>query len=180
MIRTWGIQTLSGAAQGLFQDALAAPVSGIKSSSGLYTVTVATNSKYRQGDRIILGYGTGTTSTLLINGFGSSNLIYCASEGDAPVPRFASSAAIALSISCMGISVQGIDGNAGDIWLGGDMTVTNTGGGFSFRKLVKVSAGSQPSVYDLLAHNSQNGLRSTDMTIAGTASDKFMASMIVN
>ena len=87
MIRSWGLQTITGAAQPLFGDKLTAAFKNLKQPNGFYFVPVAKASQYQIGDRIVLGFGgSSPTNCLMVNAVNTStNVLSCISEGDAPV-----------------------------------------------------------------------------------------------
>lgn len=180
MVRTWGFQTVSGNAQPLFGDVLSAAFSGqAASKSGLYAVSVAavlfgTSPKYMQGDRIVLGFGGSTpTNILLVQTVDTvHNILYCKSEGDAPVAAWAINTQIALSISCAQIAINSKLSNAGNIEIGNDSTVTNTGGGSAF---AEATPGGSYS-YGIAQFNA---LLTTELWFAGTANDAAGVAAII-
>jgi hypothetical protein len=168
MIRSWGLQTLTGNAQPLFGDLLTAAFSNLKSEPhGFYLVTVAKASQYQVGDRIILGFGGATaTNCLMVDKVNTvSNVLSCISEGDAPVSNWVNGTQIVLSLACAVLGVQAPTTNAGNIWFGSDSTVTNVGGGSAFGEIFP--SGSFP-----FGIPQWNTIRTTEAWIAGTLNDK--------
>jgi hypothetical protein len=181
MIRTWGFQTLTGSAQPWFGDKITAAFSNVKPDNGLYTVAVANAALYIIGDRIILGAGSANANVLLVEGVNATtNILSCASEGNAAVTTQVINTKIALSIACYGILLTGKSGNAGSVWVGADSTVTNSGGGSAFYEIGKVSAGTPQSPFSYWKYDGQNPLRTTEGWVAGTLSDTFAAAAFVN
>jgi hypothetical protein len=174
MIRSWGLQTLTGSAQPLFGDVLTAAFSNLKATNGFYFVKVAKAAQYQLGDRIILGFGGGSpTNCLMVGGVNTStNVLSCISEGDAPVSNWPNGTQIALSVACSVFRINNIVGNAGNIWEGSDSTVTNVGGGSAFQQI-------SPGGSDNFGQPQWNTLRTDEMWIAGTASDKIGVAAII-
>lgn len=174
MIRSWGLQTLTGAAQPLFGDVLTAAFSNLKATNGFYFVSVAKASQYQIGDRIILGYGGSTpTNCLMVGGVNTStNVLSCISEGDAPVSKWASGTQIVLDVACAVLAVQAPSPNAGNIWFGADGTVTNIGGGSAFAYI-------SPSGSYNFGIPQWNTLRTSEAWIAGTLNDKAGVAAII-
>jgi hypothetical protein len=167
MIRSWGLQALTGNAQPLFGDVLTAAFSNLKAEYGFYKVSVAKASQYQVGDRIILGFGGGTPTNCLMVGQVNTvtNVLSCISEGNAPVAAWANNTQIVLSLACAVLGVQCPVTNAGGIWFGSDGTVTNVGGGSAFAEIVQGGAFT-------FGIPQWNTIRTDEAWIAGTAADK--------
>ena len=175
MIRSWGLQTLTGNAQPMFGDVLTAAFSNIKGEPhGFYLVSVAKAANYQIGDRIILGFGGATPTNCLMVGKvnTSTNILSCISEGDAPVANWANGTQIVLSVACAAIRLNAPATNAGNIWEGSDNTVTNVGGGSAFQEIF-------PSGSDTFGIPQWNTIRTSDLWIAGTLSDKAGIAAII-
>ena len=174
MIRSWGLQTLTGSAQPLFGDKLTADFSNLKATNGFYFVSVAKASQYQIGDRIILGYGgSNPTNCLLVGGVNTTtNILSCTSEGDAPVSNWANGTQIVLDIACAVLAIQGPTTNSGNIWFGSDSTVTNVGGGSAFAYI-------SPSGSYTFGIPQWNTLRTSEAWIAGTLNDKAGVAAII-
>lgn len=181
MIRTWGFQTLNGNAQPLFGDKITAAFNALKAHNGLYVLTVANAALYVIGDRIILGVASGsTTNCLLVEELDTTNnLVYCASEGDAPVSAWANNTQLMLDIACYGLVIQPAVANANPVYLGTDSTVTKTGGGTAFYELVNVSS-AQPNSFSFWKYDGQNPIRSSEIWLAGTSTQAFAAAAFIN
>ena len=155
MWRSWGLQTLTGSAQPMFADALTAdmavPPDGVDP-----ILTVADTTKYQDGDRITLDPGAADADTVLVVTILSSTTMQVSSQG-APLNAHASNTVIALDLVCGILLVN----PTGDIWIGSDNTVTNTGGGSAF---IPLSGGSSYN----LGQGQWNVLRTTDQWMAGT------------
>jgi hypothetical protein len=174
MIRSWGLQTLTGNAQPTFGDILTAAFSNLKADNGFYSVKVAKASQYQIGDRIILGFGGASPTNCLMVGAvnTSTNILSCISEGNAPVSNWPNGTQIVLSLACAGLTVFVPLSNAGGIWLGSDSTVTNVGGGTAFYELVQ--SGAYPEGIP-----QWNTIRTSDIWMAGTAADKAGVAAII-
>lgn len=173
MIRSWGQVTLTGNAQPLFGDVLTAAFSNLAPVNGFYTVKVASTTRYQVGDRIILGFGGASpTNVLLVGQIPNSTTLYCTSEGNAPVSNWVINTQIVLDIACATYIAQSRVANAGVIWLGSDNTVTNVGGGSAFWQVTQ--SGLAP-----FGVPQWNCLRTSELWIAGTASDACGAAAIV-
>jgi hypothetical protein len=188
VIRSWGFQTITGAAQPLFGDKTTAAFKNngqvygrITNTSGEYTVSVAKASLYQLGDRIILGAGSPGANVLLVGGINTvTNILTCTSEGDAPVANWPSGTAIALSVHCYGILVSGLSGNLDSVWVGSDQTVTNAGGGSAFFEVAKVAAGAPQTPFTFWKYDGADPLNTNEVWVAGTAADKFAAAAFIN
>lgn len=174
MIRSWGMQTLTGSAQPLFGDVLTAAFSNLKATNGFYFVKVAKAANYQIGDRIILGFGgSSPTNCLMVGGVNTStNVLSCISEGDAPVKAWANSTQIVLDVACATLEIQAGAANAGNIWFGSDSTVTNVGGGSAFAEIF-------PSGAYEFGKAGWNTIRTSEAWIAGTTSDKAGVAAII-
>jgi hypothetical protein len=166
MLRTFGVQTLTGAAQPWFGDVLTAAFSptGIN-KSGFYLVTVANTAKYQIGDRIVLGAGQVGANILLVEKIVSGTVLGCASEGDATVAAWPNGTIIAMDIACAQVIFQAPTSNADPVYLGTDNTVTNAGAGTSF-------GWCYPGGQYNFGVAQWNTLRTSEGWMAGTASDK--------
>lgn len=175
MIRPWGVQSLTGVAQPWFGDVLTAAFAPV-GDGGPQKVTVASTTFYQVGDRIILGIGQANPTVLMVDRKFSATVLYCHSEGGAPIKAWASTTIIALAINVALISFQGVDGNTSAIWLGQDNTVT-VAGGSAFRQIQKVAAASIPDWYDYrTATGGQNSINTDIGWMIGTAADKIVIS----
>jgi hypothetical protein len=182
MIRTWGFQTIGATAQPWFGDKLTAAFSNLKADNGFYFVAVAKASQYQIGDRIILGYGgANPTNCLLVEGVNTTtNILSCASEGNAPVSNWPNGTQIALDIACYGIVIQALATNTGIVYLGADSTVTAAGGS-AFYELVNVGATTQPGVFSFWKYDGQNPLRTTEgWAIASAPAQSYAVSAYIN
>ena len=171
MIRSWGLVTLTGSAQPCFSDVTTAAV-GLAAGDGSIPVTVASTTRYRAGDRIILNPGQSDADTVIVQYINSATVLTCYSEDGVTTNTHISGTIIALSIACSEILLTSQVGNAGTAWIGSDSTVTNAGAGSAFTYM---SAG---GFYNL-GSPTWNMLRSTEAWMAGTASDKVGVAAIV-
>jgi hypothetical protein len=172
MIRSWRFITMTGNAQPLFGDLLTAAFSGTQ-TKGLYQATVADTTKYAIGDRVIFGFGgASATNILLVDQLISATVLGLQSEGGAPVKAWPNTTQLCLSLACAQVTAQGLNTNAANGYVGSDSTVTNVPGGSAFGFIG--IAGSW--AYGL---GQWNIIRTSDLWIAGTASDKFGVSAVV-
>lgn len=173
MIRSWGVQTLTGAAQPWFGDVLTAAFSPV-GDGGPQKVTVASTTLYAVGDRVIIGIGQANPNILLVDRIFSATVLYCHSEGGAPIKAWANSTIIALDIACADVILQQFTSDANPVWIGSDSTVTNAGAGSAFAQILP---GAIP--YHLNQAPQWNVMRTTDGWMAGTIGDKTGVAALV-
>ena len=180
MIRSWGLVTLGAAAVPWFGDSLAAAFVPAGGSNNTSTVQLASTTRYRQGDRIILGIGQAGANIVLVDNIPDATHLKVRSEGGAALSAWANATLISLAIRCFKVRIQALDGNTGTIWLGTDNTVTNAGGGTAFYQLQKVAAAATPNYYEYGFQNAADALGTQDGWLVGTAADKYAISAEVN
>jgi hypothetical protein len=171
MIRSWGLVTLTGSAQPCFGDVTTAAV-GLPLGNGTIPVTVASTTRYRVGDRIVLDPGQADADTLLVEVIPSATVLTCVSEGNAKTHTHVTGTIIELSIACAAILYTAVTGNAGNTWLGSDSTVTNTGGGSAFTYL-------SPGASYNLGFPQWNSIRSSEAWMAGPSGGSVGVAAIV-
>jgi hypothetical protein len=178
MIRSWGLVTLGSAAVPVFGDATTAAV-GLPSGAGIIAVTVASTTRYRVGDRIVIDPEiSASQDTLLIDTIPSATVLNCRSEGGATTHTHTTGAIIMLSIACAeAILTPAAAANV--IWIGSDNTVTNTGGGSAFYPLEPVTLPAQPPSFRMTNSVSFNTVRTSDVWVAGTSTQTYGAAAIV-
>ena len=162
MYRSWGLQTLTGAAQPLFNDKLTAAFA-IPPSHIDPILTVANTAKYQQGERITLDPGQADADIVLVTNILTGTTLQVSSQG-AVLHAHAINTVICLNIPCGGLIIFEPATDAGAIWVGSDNTVTNVGGGSAFYQIT------QGGNYPIGAYQ-WNAERTTDLWIAGTAAD---------
>jgi len=172
MLRSFGLQVLTGSAQPAFGDKITAAFVPPPDISKAFKLTVANSALYVNGDRIILGWGQAGANALLVIGQPDSTHILCMSEGGAKLKSWVVNSIISLDIACANVVFNLIVGNAGATWLGADSTVTNVGGGTAFW------SGNGGSFYNL-AGGPYNVLRTSEASMAGTLNDKVGVVAIV-
>lgn len=165
-IRTFGVQTLTGTAQPWFGDALTAAViaqpQNVSNYQAKTIISVASTTKYRVGDYLIVDPGTANREGCGIAGIPSATTLMVSGLTKA----HASAALVALNIKCFNVVIQNIGGTA--LYLGSDQTVTNVPGGSAFSY---ISIGG----YWNYGYFNYNGLRSADGWIVGTAASTYLA-----
>lgn len=166
MIRSWGKVTLNGSAQPWFPDVTTAAI-GLPDGAGIIKVTVASTTKYRNGDRILVSPGAADVDTLMVDTIASSTVLNCKSEGNAPTHTHVTSTVIRLAIACADVMFQVLPGNAQAVWLGSDNTVTNVGGGSAFLQMQDVAPNAVPTDWRLSNNPQWNAHRTTDGWMAG-------------
>lgn len=171
MIRSWGIVTLTGAAQPIVGDKITAAFV-VPAAGQLAKVQVASTTRYQVGDRIILGAGQTGANILKVVQIISGTILGCESEGDAVLSAWVVNTIIQLSIACSIIKFQAITGNAGGVWIGSDNTVTNVGGGSAFEEIL--GGGN-----DSIGQPPANSIRSSEGWMAGTLNDKVGVAVVV-
>ena len=178
MIRSWGVVTLTGAAQPWFGDVLTAAV-GLPQGNGVIPVTVASTTRYKVGDRIYLDPGQSNQDLLLVSKIASATVLNCISEGGMVTNTHAIGALVQLSLAVLDVQIQAVDGNAGTVWLGTDKTVTVKGGS-AFRQLQKVAAAGIPIEWrEINGPGNNNICRTEDGWMIGTASDYVCMAAVV-
>jgi hypothetical protein len=87
---------------------------------------------------------------------------------------------VQLSMQCTTIIIQGKDGGAGSLWVGGSSGVTNAGVK-SVYQIAKVAAGSQPSEFN--PAQAYTGVHSWNIAdfwiVASTGGDQYLPSVLV-
>jgi len=173
LIRSFGLQAVSGAAQPCLGDVTTAAFV-VPAKGQLATVTVANSAIYQVGDRIILGAGQVGPNILKVVKIPAGGVtLLCESEGDAALKAWVSGTILALSIACFRIGFR-TPGNAGLVWLGTDSSVTNAGAGTAFEALGNADR------YDYVFHNGQNPLNTAEIWMAGTPPDTVLVSAHIN
>lgn len=172
MVRSWGLVTLTGAAQPWFGDVTTAAM-GLPSAAGIIQVTVAATKRYRVGDRIYVNPGQSDQDMLLVDTIPSATVLSCRSEGEAKTHTHVTSTILQLSIPCMDVILQ--SNAAAAVWLGSDSTVTAAGGSAFYR------LDPTPSTPFRLAGSigGANDVRSSDGWMIGTSSQTVAVSAIV-
>lgn len=179
MIRTFGVQTLTGAAQPWMGDVTTAAFA--PTNSGQYEqVTVASTKFYQVGDRIVLGAGSTSPlpNILRVNKIASATVLDCISESAAQLSAFATNAIIALSIAAWAVDFQNI--GVDPVWLGTDNTVTAVPGGSVFRQLLPTSTNYFNSLYRYVKHTGQNPVNTAEGWMIGTAAQTMLVAALVN
>ena len=171
MIRSWRFITMTGAAQPLFGDVLTAAFSN-RAVNGLYQATVADTTKYQVGDRVLFGFGQTNPNLLMVDQIVSATVLGLASEGGAAVASWINGSQLCLSIACAQVIAQSKAANAASAYVGSDSTVTNVPGGSAFGEVVVGN-------YWNYGGAPYNVVRTSELWIAGTASDKFGISALV-
>jgi len=178
MIRSWGIVTLTGAAQPWFGDVTTAAVA-LPQGNGIIPVTVAATKRYRVGDRLILDPEQTNQDVVMVSSIPSSTVLNCVSEGQAVTHTHISGAIVQLSIAVEDVILQAVDGNTAAVWLGSDNTVT-VAGGSAFHQLQKVASGAVPQEWREAGEASDaNIVRTSDGWMIGTLNDKVGVASIV-
>lgn len=178
MTRYWGVVTLGAAAVPVFGDALAAAFN--PPSNGPGAIQLASTARYQGGDRIILAPKTGTAQITLVQSIVDATHLQVVAEGGLPLKSQASGTIIVLANACYEVTVQGVDGGLGALWLGIDSTVTNAGAGTAIYQLAKVAAASQPNSKVFSAWQGSNPKNTDSLWIVGTSTDKYVASFETN
>lgn len=178
MTRYWGVVTLGSAAVPVFGDALAAAFN--PPSSGPGTIQLASTSRYQDGDRIILAPKTATAQTVLVQQVVDSTHLLVRAEQGLPLKAQLTATVIVMAMATYEVTVQGIDGATGPLWLGTDSTVTNVGGGTAIYQLAKVASAAQPNSKTFSAWQGSNPKNTDFLWIVGTSTDKYVASFETN
>lgn len=178
MVRSWGKVTLTGSAQPLFGDVTTAAVP-LPDGYGKIPVTVASTTRYKVGDRIIIDPSGTHKDLLMIQEIASATVLNCYSEGGAPTYVHNNSTIIALDIAAADLLIQVEPGNTQAAWLGSDSTVTNVGGGSGFAQMQDTVPNAIPTDFRLTNVALYNVCRTTDLWIAGTALDIYYAAAVV-
>lgn len=170
MLRSFGIQTLTGNAQPLFADKLtAAMVVPLVSIDPI--IKVANTALYQVGDRITIEPSTAIADMVLVEKILSNTQMQVSSQG-APLHAHASNALTELDMPCAEILINPVTGNSGTTWVGTDNTVTSTGGGSAF---VPLPGGTSLN----LGFPQWNAIRTSEAWIAGTAGDTVGVAAVI-
>lgn len=166
MIRSWGLVTSTATAMPWFGDVTTAAVA-LPGSSGIIPVTVASTTRYRAGDRIVLDPEQTNQDTLLIDTIPSATVLNCRLEGDGKSHTHTNGAIIQLSIACMDVIFDNV--GTGEIVLGSDNTVTAVPGGSAFKVLQPVTSPAQSNSFRLAGSiGSSNTCRTSDGWMIGS------------
>jgi hypothetical protein len=180
MIRSWGVVTLGATSAPWFGDVTTAafvPPTG----NNLGSLAVASTTRYRVGDRIILGADQAKPQIVMVDGITDATHLAVKAEGGATLSAWISGTIICLSIRCFKVVIQAVDGNTGAVWIGSDKTVTNVGGGSGFFKLQIAAAAAQLSPpFDYADANGANALGTAEGWYAGTNGDKVAVAAYIN
>lgn len=172
MIRTFGKQTLNGAAQPWFGDVLTAAFTPPTfDNPGL--VTVANTARYLVGDRIILGAGQAGQNIVIVDRIFSGTVLWVHSEGDAPLKAWVNGSIIALDIACSFVNIQAAGTNTADLWAGSDNTVTSSGGGNAIADIPSFGS------FYYTIHGQNNNVRTSDGWMAGANTNVAIVYAIV-
>lgn len=172
MMRSWGLVTMTGAAQPCFGDVLTAAVTTPGPHTDI-TVAVASTTRYRGGDRIVLEPGTISEDTVLVETIPSSTVLLCRPEFGAALHAHANGAQILLSIACAEITVQARSTNANSIWMGTDGTITNVPAG---SVIGEVYPSPLALIFQKRLSIGTNPIRTSDLWMAGTSPDVAIVS----
>ena len=170
MIRSFGLQTLTGSAQPLFADKLTAAMV-VPPVNIDPIMTVADTTKYQGGDRITIEPFTSLVDTVLVETILSATTMQVSSQG-APLHAHAANALIELDMPCAEILINPVTGNSGTTWIGTDNTVTSSGGGSAF---VALPGGTSLN----LGFPQWNAIRTSEAWMAGTLNDKVGVAAVI-
>jgi len=166
-IRSFGVQTLGAAAQPWFSDALTAAVIAQPQNNQNYQnqtiISVASTTKYRIGDYLIVDPGTASREGCAITQIPSATTLSVSGLQKA----HASAALIALNIMCFNVVIQNIGGAS--VYLGTDQTVTTVPGGNVFSQLFV------QGVWNYGGITPTNAVRSGAGWIIGTSGNTYLA-----
>lgn len=175
MIRSWGVVTLGSVAVPWFGDATTAAVA-LPPVTGEISVTVASTTRYKAGDRIVLDPELTNQDILLVDSVSSSTVLKCRIEGGATPHTHLNGALIMLSIACMDVIIQNLS-TADDVYLGTDNTVVANGGSM-FYDLGFAATGAKP-VFRIGSSTDFNTNRSSDGWMIGTSGQTVAVSAVV-
>jgi hypothetical protein len=177
MIVTFGVQTLTGAAQPVMGDVLTAalpiPPDGVDP-----IVTVASTKFYQVGFRFTVDPETASQDSYKVAAILSSTTMQCSLEGTVGHAH-SNGAIIQLSISCADVCVQALNGGAGPVVIGTDNTVTVTPGGSVVKVLDKSTTPAEENEWRMTANGQYNTVNTADAWMIGTANDKVLVYALV-
>lgn len=166
MIRSWGLVTFGTPAIPWFGDALTAAVT-LPGPGIDITVTVASTTRYAQGDRIVLDPLQTNQDILLVDSIKSATVLLCRLEGGGTPHTHANGALLLLSIACADVLIQNLS-TADPVVLGTDNTVTLTPGGSAYYVIAFRVTTAQPSQYNMSPSATHNINRTSDGWMIGT------------
>lgn len=176
MVRTFGLQTLTGIAQPVIGDvttaAVAVPFEGQDA-----LITVANSAIYQVGDRIVLDPLTVNSTEYIVERIPSGTTLLARSHGNAFA--HASGAIIQLAPVCLDLVVLPNAGGAGPIFIGADNTITNAPAGNVIYRLEKIVAGTNGQPWHYGGGVGANILRASEVWTVGTAADTYFAYAVV-
>lgn len=164
MVRTFKLQTLTGAAQPLFGDVLTAAMVVPAGFNNPIILKVADTTIWAVGDRIVLDPGATDADVVMVDQVVNGTTLWCQSEGDRKLNPHANGTIIALSMAVSDVWVQAVAGGANPIWIAADSTVTSAGAG----KVIYQVTDSRPPFHSTPGAN-YNIVRTTDFWMAALA-----------
>lgn len=174
-LRSFGVQTLTGVAQPVMSDVTTAAVLVPPSGVDAY-ITVASNTFYQVGDRIVLEPRTTNQDSYRViakvtgTGSSSTTVMQCSLEGGSGHAH-ASGVVIQIAIPAIDVVVTPVDGGAGPVFIGADNTVTVSNGGTVCTRLDKTAAGTQANAWHMAGGTDHNIVDTAEAWMIGTLAD---------
>jgi hypothetical protein len=169
---TFGLQTLTGAAQPVLGDVLTAalPVPQEKVDP---IITVASTTFYQVGFRITVDPYQSNQDSYKVVKILSGTKLQCSLEGSAGHAH-ANGAIIALSIAAADVRVGFPNGGAGPVVIGADNTVSVTPGGSAVAVLDVSTSPAELNEWRMTDSGQYNTVNTADAWMIGTAGDKVL------
>lgn len=171
-LRSFGPQTLTGSPQPLIGDVTTAAVLAGDSSACVY-ITVASNTLYQAGDRIVLEPRTANEDSYLVQskrtstGAASTTVLECTTEG-AVTRAHASGVILQVAIAAIDVVVTPVPGIANDVVIGQDNTITLTTGPICIR-LQQTAAGTEGNSWHMAGGTDHNIVNTAEGWMIGAA-----------
>jgi hypothetical protein len=174
---TFGVQTLTGAAQPVLGDVLTAALP-IPPPDVDPIVTVASTAFYQVGFRFTVDPDTVSQDSYKVAKILSSTTMQCSLEGTTGHAH-ANGAIIALAIAAADVCVQALNGGAGAVVIGTDNTVAVTPGGSAIFVLDKTTSPTENNTWRMTNNGQYNTVNTADAWMIGTAADKVIVYALV-
>jgi hypothetical protein len=172
MLRTLGVQTLTGVAQPVLGDVLTAAIATTDPSLN-QTITVANTAFYTIGDRIVVDPLLINQDVYKIIKIVNATTMLGVLEG-ATGHTHAVNALIQLAIACGNVVVQAVSGNSGPVVIGTDNTVTVALTGTAIFVVEPSTAPAQPNNWQLNSNGGYNVCNTQEAWMIGAAGVKVL------
>jgi hypothetical protein len=177
MFRTFGPRTLTGTAQPIIGDVLAAALVE-PTSPQLVPITVANSAIYQQGDRIVIDPLTVNSDEYKVEQILNSTTLLCSYPVNGGHAH-SNGAIIQLGNACIDLVVLPLAGGAGPLYIGTDNNITNTPTGNIITRIEKVVAGTAGKEWHGAGGTGNNIINTAEAWMVGTAADVALTYALV-